>query len=197
MTKRLTLLRHGRTGYPGRYIGASDVALSPEGREQIAGLGAIVSGHTTDTILSSPMLRCRQSSEILFPDHQIVYDEDLREIDFGRWEGLTFQEIVEKDPERVEQWADWSLDFCFPEGECIGDFVQRVHGAGERVAASAAENVLLIAHGGVIRALLCYFLKLEPSEYLLFQVKKACFASLELYPEGAVLTGLNLGSQKI
>jgi len=181
------------TGYSGRYVGARDVPLSPEGCRQIESLRSILLDQKVDKCVSSPMLRCRQSSEILFPGHKISYDEDLYEIDFGRWEGLTFQEIAKEDPALVDKWADWSLEFCFPEGECIGHFVERVHNAGTRIAAFSEENVMLIAHGGVIRALLCFFLKLDPSDYLLFHVKKGRFATLELYSEGAVLTGLNLG----
>lgn len=194
MTKRLTLLRHGMTGFSGRYVGARDVPLSPEGYAQITRLRSIFPDQEIEKIVASPMLRCRECCEILFPEHPVSYDDDLCEIGFGRWEGLTFQEIVKDDPERVEEWADWSLNFSFPEGECIGGFVERVHRAGARIAALSEENVMLIAHGGVIRALLCYFLKLEPSNYLLFQVQKGRFATLELYSEGAVLTGLNLGA---
>jgi broad specificity phosphatase PhoE len=197
MTRRITLLRHGRTGYSGRYVGARDVPLSAEGCAQISSLRSLFPDQKTEKIAASPMLRCRQSSEILFPDQTVFYDDDLCEIDFGRWEGLSFQEIVKKDPERVDEWAEWSLKFCFPEGECIGHFVERVYRAGARIAAFPEEDIMLIAHGGVIRALLCYFLKLDPSNHLLFQVNKGRFATLELYSEGAVLTGLNLGNMKI
>jgi broad specificity phosphatase PhoE len=193
MIKRLTLIRHGMTGYSGRYVGARDVPLSPEGCAQISSLSSFFLDQKVEKIVASPMLRCIQSSEILFPDHAVSYLDDLCEVDFGRWEGRTFKEIAEEDPELVEEWADWSLKFCFPEGECIGHFVDRVHRAGAQIAAFSEENVMLIAHGGVIRALLCYFLKLDPSDYLLFQVKKGRFATLELYSEGGVLTGFNLG----
>jgi broad specificity phosphatase PhoE len=183
------------TGYSGRYVGARDVPLSPEGCRQIAGLRSVLPEQKIKKIVASPMLRCRQSNEILFPDHVVFYDEDLCEIDFGKWEGLTFQEIVTEDSELVDEWAEWSPEFCFPEGECIGHFVDRVYSTGARIAAFSEENVMVIAHGGVIRTLLCYFLKLDPSDYLLFQVKKGRFATLELYSEGAVLTGLNLGGR--
>ena len=192
MTKRLTLLRHGKTGLSGRYVGSRDVPLSAEGREQIAGLKAIFQNHSFDRVVTSPMLRCQESGEILFSDRVLFHDDDLREIDFGRWEGLTFQEIVTADPARVAAWADWSPRFCFPEGECIAHFIERVHQAGSLIATSTAENILLIAHGGVIRCLLCYFLHLDPSQYLLFQVQKGRFATLDLFAEGAVLTGFNL-----
>ncbi len=194
MTKRLTLLRHGETGYSGRYVGALDVPLSPEGRQQIAALGKHFNDVSSGTVIISPMLRCRQSANILFSSACHEVDDDLREIDFGRWEGKTFQEIVATDSALVERWADWSFDFSFPEGENVGNFIHRVNKAGERLLSAARNDAVVVAHGGVIRTLLCYFLKLDPSCYLLFKVKKGTFCTLELFSDGAVLTGLNLGT---
>lgn len=193
MKKQLSLLRHGRTGYSGRYVGALDVGLSLEGITQIENLRPYFQMNIPAVCISSPMQRCVQSHEILFPKGHVEHDADLREINFGEWEGLSFQEIVSDYPVLVKQWAEWSLEFCFPGGERIGDFVQRVHRAADRILARSEEDILLVAHGGVIRALLCYFLQLEPSEYLLFQVQKARIAKMELFDQGAVLTGLNLG----
>ena len=196
MTKRLTLIRHGRTGYSGKYIGSRDVPLSVAGRLQVKELSAILSGSCTEKILASPMLRCRQSCEILFPEEAVSYEKDLREINFGRWEGLSFQEIAVMDPDIVNAWATGASTFCFPGGECLGSFIERVEKAGKRIASLPEKDIIIIAHGGVIRMLLCYFLKLDPSKYLLFKIKKGRFTTLELFPEGAVLTGLNYGVNK-
>ncbi len=193
MSRKLILLRHGQTGFSGQYIGAKDVPLSANGFHQIARLQPLLKNQQIDCIMSSPMLRCRESTEILFADHPVQYDDDLREIDFGRWEGLSFQEIAASDPDLVDKWAVWNPDFCFPEGECIAHFLKRVHRAGSRIQESSNENIILIAHGGVIRALLCYLLNLKPENYLLFQVGKGKYSTLELFSEGAVLTGFNLG----
>lgn len=195
MKKKLILLRHGNTGFEDRYIGTKDVPLSSTGVARIASLKPTFQSRKIDRIVVSPMLRCRQSAELLFSYRSFSYDDDLREVDFGRWEGLNFSEIVKTDPELVDRWAVWSPDFCFPQGECIGDFINRVHNVGERLAESSDKNILVVAHGGVIRALICYFLKLEASDYLLFQVEKGKYATLDLFREGAVLTGLNLGAE--
>ena len=195
MIKRLILLRHGNTGFGDRYIGSKDVPLSSAGAAGIVDLKSVFQGQEIDRIVASPLLRCRQSAELLFSERSFSCDDDLREIDFGRWEGLNFSEIVKKDPDLVDNWAAGSFDFSFPQGECLGDFVNRVHNAGLRLAESSHKNILVIAHGGVIRALICYFLQLEASDYLLFQVEKGRYATLDLFLEGAVLTGLNLGAE--
>ncbi|MBU1140382.1 MAG: histidine phosphatase family protein [Proteobacteria bacterium] len=194
MNRRLILLRHGETGFPGRYIGATDVPLSSAGISQISALQTIFREQDIDLIISSPMERCRQCAKILFPERSIHYDDDLREIDFGRWEGLSFAEIKDADAELVDLWAKWSPDFCFPQGERIGSFLNRIYSVGERLSAAQEKTTLLIAHGGVIRTLLCYFLKLAPSDFLLFQVAKGKFSTLSLFSEGGVLTGFNLGA---
>jgi len=194
MTKTITLLRHGRTGFSGRYVGSQDVALSAEGITQIENLKTFFKNYPVETIISSPMLRCRQSCDILFAEHRVSYEEDLREIDFGRWEKLNFQEISKKDPQLVDSWSKWSLDFCFPEGECLSNFVERVHRCGVRIKESPETDIMIVAHGGVIRNLLCYFLNLDPSHYLLFDVQKGKLTTLDLFNEGAVLTGFNLGA---
>lgn len=193
MAKQLILIRHGKTGYSGRYIGSKNVPLSDKGREQIHFLKENNSILKAATIVASPMLRCRESCEILFSDQHIEFDENLQEIDFGRWEGLNFNEIVLKDSAYVDDWANWSPEFSFPEGESIGHFIGRVQQVADRIISLAEDKVIVVTHGGVIRALLCYFLKLDPSHYLLFNVKKGRFATLDIFPEGAVLTGLNLG----
>lgn len=186
------LLRHGDTNYPGRYIGSRDVPLSAAGVDQITALRDAVQEMKIDRILASPMLRCRQTCELLLPSIDITWVEELREIDFGDWEGLSFSEIVAKDPTHVEQWADWSLDFCFPGGESIGHFVRRMQKVGKHLAGLAEKNIMVISHGGVLRALLCHYLGLAPEKYLLFQVEKGRFSTLQLHGELGVLTGLNV-----
>ena len=196
MAKHLILIRHGRTGFSGRYIGSKDVPLSNEGRAQIEALGSRITIFNEDTLIASPMLRCRESCTILFPKQTVEFKKELSEIDFGRWEGLTFDEIVSKDKDLVKEWADWSQDFSFPDGENVGQFINRVQQAGEEINSLPEDNVIVVTHGGVIRALICYFLKLDPSEYLLFNVQKGRYATLDLFSEGAVLTGLNLGASE-
>lgn len=195
MNKHVILLRHGETGFPGKYIGSSDVNLSSEGEGQIAALTEMFQDITIDLLLASPMARCRQSAAIALPEKSAHYDDDLREIDFGRWEGLSFAEIEKSDPELVSQWAEWSPEFCFPEGEQISNFICRINTVGKRIEEGSEKTVFVVAHGGVIRALVCYFLRLTPENFLLFQIEKGKFATINLFSEGGVLTGFNMGAK--
>jgi len=186
------MLRHGRTGFPGRYIGARDVPLSSEGISQIERLQKSLCHEDFDAVYASPLYRCRQSCKILFPDTVIEYSDALREIDFGRWEGLSFEEINEQDPDRVQQWAEDPLHFTFPEGESVASFTTRIEAIARRLSKKSQKKVLLVCHGGIIRGLLCTFLGIDYKNALLFQVKKGRYTTIEMFGERGVLSGFNL-----
>ncbi len=190
---RLILLRHGRTGHSGRYIGASDVLLSSEGKRQILELAPDLQNVSIDTIIASPMLRCRQTLDLLRLNVPVQFDSDLREIDFGRWEGQTITEITANDPEQVRAWAAGGTDFCFPEGESNADFFARMERVKARLFTLQSRTALIVTHGGVIRSLICGLLGLPHDRHLLFQVAKGHYSIIDLYSEGGVLTGFNLG----
>ena len=192
---RLILLRHGRTGLSGRYVGSSDVPLSKEGREQIQGLRSILAAMQIDSLLASPMHRCIQTIDLLRLGLPVQLDPDLREIDFGRWEGKTFAEIEEQDPKLVQEWAQGKDDFRFPGGDAIAGFACRMEAVKDRLLAADARTMLLVTHGGVIRSLICGLLGLSPQNYLLFQVAKGHYSTIDLYDGGGVLTGFNLGGR--
>lgn len=190
--KTLFLLRHGKTGFPGCYIGSRDVPLSPEGVLQVGALQKTLQNHRFDKIVVSPMLRCRQTCDIILPDTAVTYSDNLREVDFGRWEGLTFKEIAKQNPEIVTKWADSAPGFTFPEGESVGSFGKRIEKIAIELSQMQGKNILVVSHGGVIRGLLCHFLGIDPRNYLMFQVKKGTYSTVDLFGEQGVLTGFNL-----
>jgi broad specificity phosphatase PhoE len=195
--KKLLLARHCETGpdYYGRFIGSSDIGLGPAAPEQAKRLAGVLEDYGPDALYCSPLRRARQTVKML-ADHlelgEQIIEEGLREIDFGRWEGLSFDEIVQKDAALIKGWAAWSPDFTFPEGEQAGDFLDRVHRVCRLLVESPAETALVVTHGGVVRAMLCHLLRLPPEHYLLFDVKPARLTVIDLFPEGGVLSGLNL-----
>jgi broad specificity phosphatase PhoE len=121
----------------------------------------------------------------------IKIDPDLREVDFGFWEGKTFDQIRISDPEAVNRWADFDSAFSFPGGEQLEDFLIRMQRAAASLASCPEDNVLAVTHAGVIRALLCHFLGLHPRQYVLFNVDYASLTILDLFGDKGVLKGLN------
>ncbi|HID97235.1 MAG TPA: histidine phosphatase family protein [Thermodesulfobacteriaceae bacterium] len=197
--ENLLLARHAsiEPRFRGTYVGSSDVGLGSGWTEEIPLLARAVLPYRPGVLICSPMKRAVQTAESLAPvvglqDSDIRIVHDLREIDFGRWERMTFSEIAASEPEMVELWADWSEDFCFPEGERIGDFLARVRRAAGRLVRMEYETVLVITHGGVIRMMICHMLGLAPEHYVLFDIKPAGICALRCHEEKGVLTGLNM-----
>ena len=194
MVQRLILIRHGDLGdrYRGRYVGRTDAPLSAEGRRQAATLTGPVARLNGAHFLSSPLRRTRETAEIALGTHgrfEIV--ENLREIDFGRWEGMNFAEIASTNPAAVDRWAALDDAFAFPEGEGIKAFQERIRAVAERIAADPAGTVVVFVHGGVIRFLICHFLGLPDRHHLLFDVRPASLSEIRIDGGCGVLTRLN------
>jgi broad specificity phosphatase PhoE len=154
--ERLILVRHGETTGQSsiRYYGATDVPLSFVGRDQARAAAARIPGETFEAVWASSLSRSWQAARIIAPRHPIRLEHDFREIDFGRWEGLTREEIEAADP---ALFADWQRDhggFEFPEGESRARFRARVEQGLDRLRGSGVRSVLVVAHKGVVRTLL-------------------------------------------
>ncbi len=190
--KTLYFLRHGDTGLQGRYLGSTDAPLTEKGKVQARRTGTLLQQERISRIVCSPMLRCRQTLEQLNLSCACQFNELLKEIDFGRWEGKNFSEVVQMDRELVDSWQTDPESFSFPGGDSLRAFKKRVAIFRTQLERMDDENILVISHGGIIRHLLCSLLGLDSDKYLLFDVKAGCFCSLRLYSEGGVLTGFNI-----
>ncbi|GAB6191734.1 histidine phosphatase family protein [Desulfocastanea catecholica] len=190
--KELYFLRHGDTGLQGRYIGSTDAPLSDKGRAQVRQAAGLLQAKDITRIVCSPMLRCRQTLEQLDLPCSFRFDELLREVDFGRWEGKKFREIVQRDKDLVDSWVSDPSSFAFPDGESLAAFNKRVAACRILLEKMVEEKILIITHGGIIRHLLCLLLGLDVEKYLLFEVKPGRVSSVQLYDEGGVLTGFNI-----
>jgi broad specificity phosphatase PhoE len=99
------LLRHGHTPQPGTYTGSTDVELSIEGTRHVSNLSPLFDQLDFDCCFCSPLSRCRQTVSLLAIDAELIFDDCLREIDFGDWEGLSFADVQANYPEQLDKWA--------------------------------------------------------------------------------------------
>lgn len=90
---------------------------------------------------------------MLAPNGSVRILDEFREIDFGRWEGLTADEIRARDPIRYQDWQQGRPGFEYPDGERRADFQARVDLAVEAMVASGLSSILVVVHKGVIRAI--------------------------------------------
>jgi len=190
--KEIYLLRHGDTGLPGRHIGSTDVPLINKGKGQVCRTARLLQTVGFDKIICSPMLRCRQTLDILDISCPWETSELLREIDFGRWEGKSFDEIVQEDHHLVDDWVTHPETFAFPGGESLIAFKKRVAAVKNELEEIDCRRILVVSHGGIIRYLLCLLLGLDIDKYLIFEVKAGSYCSIRLFAEGGVLTGFNI-----
>lgn len=189
MAARLVLVRHAHpaTGSPGRLIGSTDPLLDEQGEWQARGLADRLARLEPECCFSSPLARCRQTAAAVAGPLPVRLDPDLREIDFGRWENRTFADVAAAEPDLVARWAEYDPGFAFPGGESLDAFQARVSRVAGRLAGDPAGTVLVVSHAGTIRALVCHYLGLRPSQYVLFDVGHASITLIRLFDGRGVL----------
>ena len=153
--RRIVMIRHGETDGNSsvRFHGAADVDLSAAGREQMRAAAARLGDEVVDLVAASPLRRAWRSAWIVAHGRPVRLEPDFREIHFGRWEGLSAEEIRASDPILYEDWQAGKPGFEYPGGEPRAEFRARVGRGLERLLASPARGALVVAHKGVIRAI--------------------------------------------
>ena len=153
--RRLLLVRHGETEGESstRFHGATDVRLSALGRRQLLPAARRLRGEPVDLWVASNLQRSWSGTALVNGGAPIRLEPDLREVDFGEWEGLTKDEIRERDPVLFEAWQAGTPGFDYPGGERIQDFRARIARSLDRILASAVHTVAGVLHKGVIRTI--------------------------------------------
>lgn len=145
----IVIVRHGETEWSlsGKHTGNTDLPLTETGRKRAAALAPMLASRSFELVLCSPLLRARETCALAgFDEARVQLCDDLREWDYGSYEGLTTPEIWDSDP-------DWSLwrDGC-PGGESPSQVGARADRAIERLRA-ADGDAIAFAHGHILRVL--------------------------------------------
>ena len=173
-TTRCVLVRHGATAdnLAGRYAGKrSNAPLCAQGAAALERLRESKRvAAEPGALLVSPSRRCVETARVLFPNAPYELAHDLEEIDFGEFEGKTYQEL--SGAPEYQKWIDSNGRRPFPGGESLDAFVARSYGAFAKAVAENREKspVVLVCHGGSIMAILS---RLTGREYFSFQVPPA------------------------
>ncbi|MEE4165386.1 MAG: histidine phosphatase family protein [Desulfocapsaceae bacterium] len=184
-------LRHGQTVSPSVYTGVTDVALSAHGESQIRSISAYLNNIVFDAAYCSPLIRCRTSFELLELEIACSFVEDLREINFGRWESKTFSEIYCQDRATMEQWFSQQEQFTFPEGDMISTFSNRIGNWLETLKTKQHEHVLVVSHSGVIRHALAHLLGLGINQADCFEITEGTVSLITVEKTFCILKLLN------
>ncbi len=193
---RLLLVRHGATEWNSslRFTGHSQISLSDPGRRQAIKLGQRLAGEKIDVVCTSDLRRALETvaAACRGRDVEVLPCPELREMDYGDCEGLTFKEIAARFPEVVKPWLDYSLDLTFPGGESLAGFIERVSGFVDRLQDHPQRRtVLVVSHGGIIRVLLCRLLGLSNDHWWQFRVDNASISIVETDNQRVILNLAN------
>lgn len=197
VTSRLILVRHGEPeeSARGRCYGKLDVSLSERGRRQMECVSRYLAAAPVSAVHTSPRRRARESAEIVARPHRValVTDERLSEIDFGRIEGMSYDEVARQYPDLYRTWMERPTEIVFPEGESFADLRARVNAAtAELRRAHAERTTALVTHGGVNSVILGEALGLPAENVFRLDQAYAGLSIIDYYREAAVVRLLNV-----
>lgn len=193
---RLFLIRHGETDWnaEGRFQGQADIPLSPRGEQQAVALAGIMESEAVDVIYASDLQRAWQTALIIAEASGVPLQQEarLREMAFGRWEGLTYKELQQREAALLEAWQADPSRTAPPGGETLRQITERVGAVLNTVLATVqAHRVAIVAHSGPLRVLLCLALGFDVRSYWRFVIAPASLSELQVSAAGAVLLRLN------
>ena len=187
------LLRHGEPAIFGRLNGRlPGVGLSEKGRAEAATQAGRLAGEKIEAIYSSPLQRTRETAEIVAErlGLPIRYREDVIEIDYGEWTGLTFDQI--RQDERWQMWSRSRSIAAVPGGEGWRQVQERVVGALFDLRQTHPEgSVVVVGHGDVIRAALLFALGMPLDFYSRIEVGLASISTIQIDSSGIRVLAVN------
>ena len=191
------LIRHGQTqsNLEHRYQGRADSPLTAYGQQQLAALAVRLRRIPFTVALASPASRTQQTAQAILKGRRGVtlkLDARWAEIDHGSWEGLTYQEVLERDPNDAQaRWGD-ALHGRAQGGESLAELHARVMEAWYALLHNhAGGRVLLVTHATPIQLLLCNCFGLEPVRHWNWRIDLGSLTCLDLYPSGVITRMVN------
>ncbi|MQA04248.1 MAG: bifunctional RNase H/acid phosphatase [Streptosporangiales bacterium] len=186
---RTLLLRHGATAAStdGWFNGVADEPLTEGGREEARAVAqALAAGEPIDAIVSSPLRRARETADIVASalGQTVREDDDLREVDFGSWEGLSLADITAKYAAEFERWAS-EVAAAPPGGESLVDARTRANRARTKLLARyQGKTVLVVAHGLLHSVLVSIALDVPVEVIFRLRIETTGLSAVDWYAEG-------------
>ncbi len=198
----LLLVRHGLTEYNvnRRFAGSSDVELSPLGCQQVTRLRERLAGQPIESVYCSDLKRARVTAEMLVDGRNLapIPSPELREVDYGECEGLTFSQIKERYPHVAEGVYAPEKGLEFPGGESFAAMVERITRFKDRLARHApADNILIVSHSGPLRSLICSLLGISQGCWRQLRIDNASLSIVDTYPPRAAILSLLNGTSHL
>ena len=192
--RTLFLVRHGAVEQVQRFWGWTDVPLSDKGRRQAKRLGQLAPLWKLDRVMGSDLLRVRQTAQPLLAATGLELETftDLRECNFGRWEGLSWEEIRQREPQPAEEFASHWLTATPHGGESVEQMDKRISQAWQSIWQQPWQRLALIGHAGTNRLLLLRFLGMPLNDLFRLGQDYACWSRVDFFEEAPTLMHLNV-----
>jgi len=157
---RVIFVRHGETSWnlDKRYQGHSDISLNKKGVEQAQAVAKRLSTERISAVYSSDLMRAAKTAELIAMQHSlpVISMPELREVNFGLWEGLTYEQIMATWPDELSAIYSKPGTICIPDGESFDDVTKRVEiGMATCIKTHQNETIVIVSHGGAMRVALC------------------------------------------
>ncbi len=186
------LMRHGETVWnrERRVMGDSDVPLCAAGRRQSERAAAVLEHFEVGRVVSSPLVRAAESARIVCDrlGTGLEQDEDLAEVRFGSWQGMTYGEI--RDEPYYRRFIEDPINTPTPGGETIVEVQARARSALAK--AGPGERVLFVSHGDIIRTAICHFLAIPLEEFRRIRVDNCGLTAVALVGEHVEVKFINV-----
>jgi len=201
MPIKLILIRHGESdgNAQRKFSGFQDVNLTEKGIWQAKRLARRLEGVQVNAVYCSDLKRARHTTEIIFGDRgkDIVVSPNLREINFGIWEGMTFEEIKLREGAKFTSWMENPDEkTIIPQGESLAILNERVMTEVNRILQEHKneekdKTIDIVCHGGAIRIILCNVLNLELKNLWFIKQNSTALNIIEYYNHKGVISLLN------
>jgi broad specificity phosphatase PhoE len=168
--------------------------MNVDGYRQIERLRDHLVDEKIDVVYSSDLKRAMVTAEVIASGRKvdIAACPELREMNYGDAEGLTFQEIGSLYPEVAELITNFSLQLKFPGGESFEGFIARTSKFVERLDRhKPSQTILIVSHSGPLKVLVCHLLGIDHSHWRQIRIDNASLSIVETYPRGAIISLLN------
>jgi alpha-ribazole phosphatase/probable phosphoglycerate mutase len=195
---RIYLIRHGEpeARAKGRCYGRLDVGLSPRGREQMQETARWLEKVPLNGVHASPRVRAKESALPIIATRKVAVEihEQFSELNFGEFDGMTYEEAEEKYPTIYKQWMENPTQVTFPGGESYAMLRARVLSFLREVVDVHHDRAgAIVSHGGVNRVILADALNLRDEDAFRFDISYASVSVIDYYPNTAVVRLLNGG----
>ena len=194
--RKIYLVRHGETdaNVEKKYCGQTDVDLNHKGLRDAASIAKVLKNTNFDSIVSSDLKRTLKTAELINAYHHLEIEliPEFREINFGKFENLTFEEIGLQYPEEKEKMIKEKINYNFLEGESLKALHKRVVGAFNKLLKEKEnEDLLIVSHGGVIRMILTEILSGDINNYWSIEVDNTRISTIVDHEGFLYLKNLN------